>query len=91
MARNSTLPTDATEFEAFTAMAREFPIRTGIYAFGLPLFAALQLLNAALFDGSLPIIAAFAALTVAASVQLSRYHVAIYRRRAISDHWIDAE
>lgn len=89
MARKPRVSTDATEFEAFAAMAREFPVRTGIYTMGLPLFAALQLLNAVLFEGSLPIIAVFAALTVVASIQLTRYHVAIYRRRAISDRWID--
>lgn len=89
VSRNTSLTTDATELEAFVKMAREFPVRTGIYSFGLPVFAALQIVNALLFDGSLLIIGAFAALMVASSIQLTRYHVAIYRRKKVTDGLLD--
>jgi len=56
-------------------------VRTGIFSFGIPVFALVQLVNGFVYGGSLPIIAAFAALTMAYSIQLTRYQVAVYRRK----------
>ncbi|WP_139172787.1 hypothetical protein [Halopelagius longus] len=73
----------ADEAEAFLEMAREFPARTAIFTFGLPVFSALQFVNGVVHDGSLPYIAAFGAVAVAFSVILTRYHVAAYRRKKL--------
>jgi len=73
----------ATHVDAFRSMAREFPVRTCIFTFGLPLFALLQLINGAVYGGSVPIIAAFLALTVVCSALVTQYQVAVYRRRQV--------
>ncbi|MFC6720736.1 hypothetical protein ACFQHN_24840 [Natrialbaceae archaeon GCM10025896] len=65
-------------------MVREFPVRTGIFTFGLPLFALLQLVNGIVYGGSIPLIGLFAAVMVAHSVQLTSYHMASYRREQLS-------
>lgn len=91
MASTSTHSTDATEFETFLAMAREFPIRTGFSAVGLPAIALLQLLAGIFSDSSVAIIAIFAGLMIAAAIALTRYQIAIYRREKISDRWLEAE
>ena len=65
-------------------MANEFPVRTGIYTFGLPVFALLQLINGYVHEGSLLFIGLFAALVVAFSVILTQYHVAVYRRKNVT-------
>jgi hypothetical protein len=70
-------------------MAREFPVRTGIFTVGLPLFALLQLINGIVYGGSVLLIGLFAALIVAYSVQLTNYHVASYRRQKLSQQWIE--
>ncbi|WP_224269761.1 hypothetical protein [Haloprofundus salinisoli] len=75
--------------DVFFRMAREFPVRTGIFTFGLPLFALLQLINGIVYDGLLPLIGLFAALTAAYSVQVTTYHVAAYRRETLSQQWIE--
>ena len=72
------------ELDAFCRMAREFPVRTGIFTFGLPAFALLQVVNGLVNDGSLPFVALFAALTVGYSLHVTRYHVAAYRREALT-------
>jgi hypothetical protein len=72
------------DHDAFLQMASEFPMRTGIYTFGLPVFALLQLINGFVHEGSLVYIGLFAALAVALSMMLTRYHVAIYRRRKVT-------
>lgn len=77
----------ANDADAFVRMAREFPVRTGIFTFGLPAFALLQVVNGVVHGGSLPYIVAFAALMVAASIQLTRYQVAAYRRRRLDRPW----
>lgn len=69
------------DHDAFFQMASDFPVRTGIYSFGLPAFALLQLVNGFLHDGSLVFIGLFAALVVAFSAILTQYHVAVYRRK----------
>jgi hypothetical protein len=74
------------ETRLFVRMARELPIRTVIFSFGLPLFAMLQLVNGYLNDGAVEFIAVFALATVAFSVTLTRYQVAVYRRRLITDN-----
>ncbi|UPV99873.1 hypothetical protein M0R88_15305 [Halorussus gelatinilyticus] len=74
------------DHDAFLQMASEFPVRTSIYTFGLPVFAVLQLINGFVHDGSLELIGLFAVLMVAFSVKLTLYHVAIYRRQKV-DSW----
>lgn len=75
--------------DAFIRMAREFPVRTGIFTFGLPLFALFQLINGVVYEGWLLGIGAFAVLMVACSVQLTRYHLAAYRRQQLVQRWVD--
>lgn len=75
--------------DAFFRMGREFPVRTALFSFGLPAFALLQVINGAVNEGSLPFIALFAALIVAYSLQLTRYHVAAYRRETLSRRLLD--
>ena len=77
------------EMETFFRMAREFPVRTALFSFGLPAFALLQLINGVVNEGSLPFIALFAALVVAYSLQLTRYHVAAYHRRTLARRLLD--
>ena len=72
------------DVNAFFRMAREFPLRTGIFTFGLPAFALLQLINGYVHDGALAYIGVFAVLVVAYSVMLTQYHVAAYRRRQLA-------
>ncbi|UPV76883.1 hypothetical protein M0R89_20665 (plasmid) [Halorussus limi] len=67
--------------DAFFQMASDFPVRTVLYTFGLPVFGLLQLINGLVHDGSLVFIGLFAALLVAFSAVLTQYHVAIYRRK----------
>lgn len=69
---------------AFFRMASEFPVRTCIYTFGLPVFALLQLINGLVHDGPLVFIGFFGVLVVALSVILTRYHVAVYRRKKVA-------
>jgi len=64
----------------FLQMARDFPVRTGIFTFGLPVFALLQFINGYLHQGSLLFIGLFVVLLVLFSIQLTRYQVATYRR-----------
>lgn len=71
----------------FVRMARDFPIRTAIFTFGLPVFALLQLVNGFVHDGSLLYIGLFSVLAVGCAVVLTRYHVAAYRRKQLSRRW----
>ena len=75
------------DWDVFIRMAREFPVRTGIFTFGLPVFGLLQLINGVVYDGSLLFIGVFAALMVAYSIQLTRYHIATYRREKLVHRW----
>jgi hypothetical protein len=68
----------------FIRMAREYPARTAIFSFSLPLFVLVQLVNGYVNGGSLPLIGTFALLTVAFSIHLTRYQIAVYRRRAVT-------
>ena len=77
--------------DMFFRMAREFPGRTGIFTFGLPVFALLQVINGIVYGGALPFIGLFAALMVAFSIQLTRYHVATYRREKLAQRWTERE
>lgn len=80
--------TVAAEMNAFIRMAREFPLRTSIFTFSLPLFALLQLLNGVLHGGSLVFIGGFLILAIGCSVLLARYQLAVYRRRRLSRPWV---
>ena len=74
--------------DVFFQMARDFPVRTGIFTFGLPAFALFQMINGIVYEGSLLFIGVFSALVVAYSIQLTRYHVAIYRREKFTREWV---
>lgn len=79
------MDTDVTDdYRAFVRMASEFPLRTAIFTFGLPVFALLQLVNGFVHDGSILYIGGFSVLAVVFSVMLTRYHVAIYRRKKLT-------
>lgn len=71
----------------FVQMACEFPVRTGIFTFSLPAFAAFQLLNGLVNGGSLAVIAGFAVVATICSILLAQYQVAAYRRERIARHW----
>lgn len=68
----------------FSRMAREFPVRTGIFTFGPLILALAQLINSHLHGGSLVYTAVFAAVLVVYSVQITRYHLATFRRTTLS-------
>ena len=72
------------DHDVFFQMASEFPVRTGIYTFGLPVFALLQLINGFVHDGPLDFIGLFGVLVVAFSVILTQYHLAVYRRKKLA-------
>lgn len=78
----------ATEMDTFIRMVREFPVRTGLFTFSLPVFALLQLLNGVIHEGSLVYIGTFVVLAIASSVLLARYQIAVYRRRRLSRRWL---
>ena len=82
----SPTPVDAPDDPTlFVRMARSFPVRTLIFSFGLPLFALCQLANAYLHDASLPVIALLSAVVVAFSLTVTRYQIAAYRRRTLTE------
>jgi predicted membrane chloride channel (bestrophin family) len=70
--------------ETFLRMSREFPVRTAIFTFGLPVFAALQFVNGVVHGGALVYIALFGVLAVVWSIFLTRYHTAAYRRQQLA-------
>ncbi len=72
-------------------MAADFPIRTGIFTFGLPVFALLQLINGVVHDGSVVYIGLFGALAVAFSVILTQYQVAAYRKEKLTGRLTENE
>ena len=74
---------ESDELATFRRMACEFPVRTAIFSFGLPVFACLQVVNGFVNDGALLLIGLFAALLIAYSVRITRYHVAVYRRKQL--------
>lgn len=78
----------AGEVDAFIRMAREFPVRTGLLTFSLPVFALLQLLNGVLHGGSLPFIGGFVVLAIACSVLLAQYQLVVYRKQRLSRQWL---
>lgn len=75
----------------FRQMAREFPLRTGVFAVVLPLLGVLQLVNGYVHGAALPYAAGFALLVVAVSAYTTRCHLAAYRRRCLSEAWLNRE
>jgi hypothetical protein len=73
------------ERDAFFAMAREFPLRTCIFTFGLPAFALLQLINGLFYEGVFAYVALLAVVAIALSVQVTRYQMAVYERERVTD------
>lgn len=78
----------AGEIDTFIRMSREFPVRTSLFTFGLPVFALLQLLNGVLHGGSLLLIGSFVVLAIACSVLLTQYQLAVYRQQRLSRQWL---
>jgi|AntRauTorcE11897_2_1112592.scaffolds.fasta_scaffold151007_2 hypothetical protein len=76
--------TVAADMDAFVRMARESPVRTGVFTFSLPVFAILQLVNGLVHGGSLLFIAGFVVLALASSGLLAQYQLAVYRQRRLS-------
>jgi hypothetical protein len=70
--------------QTFSRMAREFPVRTGLFTFGPLVLALILLANSHIHDGSLLYTIAFAVLLVAYSVQITRYHLATFQRTTLS-------
>lgn len=77
-----------SEINTFVRMAREFPIRTSLFTFSLPVFALLQLLNGILHGNSLLFIGSFVVLAIACSVLLAQYQLAVYRQQRLSRQWL---
>lgn len=75
----------------FAAMAREFPVRTALFTLGPLAFALVQLFNGVAYDVSLLLAGAFALVLLAFAVQVNRYHLATYRRSAVSGRWPDGD
>lgn len=75
----------------FAAMAREYPVRTCLFTAGPLLFAIVQLFNSVAHGVSLLHTGAFALVVLAFAVQVNRYHLASFRRAALSRRWPDAE
>lgn len=75
------------DMAVFFRMAREFPVRTSLFTFGLPVFSFLQLLNGFIHNGSLVFIGLFAVLVTAVSVNLTQYYIATYRRQRLTHWW----
>ena len=73
---------------ALLEMVRYAPVRTAIFSVGPPLWGLLQLVNAYVHHGSLLYVAAFAAAMTAVSVLITRYHLASFRRTALSRRWV---
>jgi len=68
----------------FVEMAREFPVRTGVFTLVPLLFTLLQVANSYVHGGSLLYTAGFSAAVVAYAVSINRYHLAAFQRSRIS-------
>lgn len=80
-------PVDAGEWTLFREMVRTYPVRTLIFTFGLPLVALGQLINGFVNQAHVGIVLAFVVLAVGYSVSLTRYQLAVYRRRRLTDQY----
>lgn len=69
---------------AVLRMAREYPLRTGLYTVGLPVLGLLHLLNGLLTDVSLLLVGVLFAYAVVCSALLTRHHLAVYRRERLT-------
>lgn len=78
----------ANDTDVFLRMTREFPVRTGIYTFGLPMLAFFQVINGFIHGGSIVFIGVFSAFTVACSILLTQYQIAAYRRKRLAQRLI---
>jgi len=79
------------EKDAFVQMAQDFPLRTCLFTFALPLVALGQLIHGLLTDGAILATTAFGLLVVAYTVVFTRYQVATYRRRQLVTDLDDGE
>lgn len=69
---------------AFLQMLREFPLRTGLFTFGLPVFALCQLINGYVHQRSLVGLSLALVVLVMVSVLLTQYQLAVYRRTQLT-------
>lgn len=73
----------ARDGETVVRLAREFPVRTGLFTVGPLLIALAQIAIAFVHDVSLLATGSFAAVMVAYAVLVTRYHLAAYRRTSL--------
>ncbi|PSP65731.1 hypothetical protein BRC79_08415 [Halobacteriales archaeon QH_8_67_27] len=71
---------------SFGEMCRAFPVRTGIFTVGPLAVGVAQSFNAVAHGANLPLVALIVAGMVAYSVLVTNYHLAMFRRRGISQH-----
>lgn len=72
-----------TELDLFVRMARSYPVRTLIFTFGLPLFGLAQLVSGIVTGSALLPVVLFFGLTVAVSLVLTRYQIAVFGRQTV--------
>ena len=68
----------------FVEMAREFPVRTGVFTLVPLAFALTQLANSYVYGESLLYTGAFAVAVVAYAILVNRYHLAAFERSRLS-------
>lgn len=69
---------------SFLEMAREFPVRTGVFTLLPVLFALAQIANSLVHGGSVLYTVWFSVALVGYSVTVNRYHLAAFRRAKLS-------
>lgn len=72
----------------FEAMARQFPVRTGVYTVGPPVVGLAQLVNSYVHGVPLWYAALFTVGLLAFSVIVTRYQLASYRVAQVTDEWL---
>lgn len=68
---------------SFFAMCRAFPYRTALFTFGPMLVGLAQLINAYVHGSSVLLVGAVAAVMLAFSVLITRYHLVRFRIRQL--------
>jgi hypothetical protein len=67
----------------FVEMAREFPVRTGVFTLVPLLFTLLQIMNY-VHGGSLLLTGGFSLAVIAYTVIINQYHLAAFQRAKLS-------
>lgn len=71
----------------FLEMAGEFPIRTALFTFAVPLFSLALVANGFLYRGAVEYIVPFSVAVIAYSAVLTRYQMAEFRRQQVVGDW----